>query len=76
MGVKVNLGNASRILLLSKYTFANAVRAVSFVTNASLPVNIDLIASHLQTIDAMNGVTFLWGGFFPKQFAIAVNISL
>jgi hypothetical protein len=48
---------------LLKDAFVCAVLAVSFVSKGAMPVSFPLIASQRQTNAAINGVTFLCGGF-------------
>ncbi len=71
----INTG-VKKLLLLSKFTFAKAVPAVSFVMNGALPVNILFIASNRHTVAAIKDETFLYGGFLLKHPAIILNKSL
>ena len=73
-GLNPNPGKAFRILLLSKFTFCCAVSAVSFVSNASLPVIQLLILSMRHTMAARVGLTFLEGGFYTQTCILFQSI--
>src|SRR5215213_732185 len=71
--VKVNPGRASRILWLSKFVFARATFAASFVSTTFLPVKKERIFSRRQATEDRSGVACLYGLLLPKLSAIVLN---
>jgi hypothetical protein len=67
-------GKAFKNLLLSKYTFAMAVDAVSLVIRGLPYPSLLLMACSLHTNPAMKGLTFFEGGFLLKHDAILLKM--